>query len=94
MAGHKTNKGVASGLATLGATGKLTTAQVPTALAAITAQAAAVTDLVVSVGTADGTVADVGASFNQTTLNNNFRDLADKVNALMASLRTAGILAP
>lgn len=35
-----------------------------------------------AVGTADGTVADVGASFNQTTLNDNFRELSDKINAL------------
>ena len=34
-------------------------------------------------GTADGTLADVGASFNQATLNNNFADLAAKVNYLL-----------
>jgi hypothetical protein len=43
--------------------------------------------LTVSVGTADGTVADVGAAFSQATLNNNFRDLADKINAIRAVLR-------
>ena len=33
-------------------------------------------------GTADGTLQNVGASFNQTTLNNNFADLAAKINAI------------
>lgn len=54
---------------------------------------AAIADLVVSVGTSDGTVADVGAAFNQTTLNNNFRDVADKLNAVLAALRVANIIA-
>lgn len=56
-------------------------------------QAAAVTDLTEGPGTADGTVDDVGASFNQTTLNNNFKELSTKLNALMASMRTANSLA-
>ena len=34
-------------------------------------------------GTADGTLADVGGSFSQATLNNNFADLAAKVNYLL-----------
>jgi hypothetical protein len=42
--------------------------------------------LSVSVGTSDNTVADVGASFSQTTLNNNFRDIADNYNLLRADL--------
>lgn len=37
-------------------------------------------------GTADATVADVGASFSQATLNNNFADLTAKVNALIRRL--------
>lgn len=37
-------------------------------------------------GTADNTLADVGGSFSQATLNNNFADLAAKVNALLAIL--------
>lgn len=52
----------------------------------------AVADIVATVGTADGTLADVGGAFNQTTLNNNFRDLADKLNALLAECRKAGII--
>lgn len=55
---------------------------------------AAIADLSMSVGTSDGTIADVGAAFNQTTLNNNFRDVGDKVNAILAALRTAGVIAP
>jgi len=39
-----------------------------------------------STGTADGTVADVGASFSQATLNNNFADLAAKVNYLLRKM--------
>lgn len=32
-------------------------------------------------GTGDGTVADVGGGFNQATLNNNFRDVVNAINA-------------
>lgn len=34
-------------------------------------------------GTADGTLADVGGAFSQATLNNNFADIAAKINALV-----------
>jgi hypothetical protein len=44
-------------------------------------------------GAADGTVADVGAAFNQATLNNNFADLIDKINALRTALRDLGLMA-
>lgn len=47
--------------------------------------------LTAATGTASDTIADVGASFSQTTLNNNFKSLADKLNALIASIDTAGI---
>lgn len=56
-------------------------------------QAATVAALTATTGTADGTVADVGASFSQATLNNNFRDLSDKVNELIAALKAAGLMA-
>lgn len=36
--------------------------------------------LVTSVGTGDGTIADVTGSFSQSVLNNNFKDVADAVN--------------
>lgn len=49
--------------------------------------------LTMTVGTADGTVADVGAAFNQTTLNNNFRDLGEKINSIRTLLRTVGFMA-
>lgn len=52
----------------------------------------AIADLVHAVGTADGTVADVGAAFAQATLNDNFRDLSTKVNAILAVLREANLI--
>lgn len=54
--------------------------------------AAAVPDITNIVGTADGALVDVGASFNQATLNNNFADVAAKVNALAAALRLQKII--
>ncbi len=80
-----TAKGQPNGLATLDSSGNVTGAQFVTA--------AAIADLAMTVGTADNTLADVGASFNQTTLNNNMRDLGEKVNAILAALRAAGIVA-
>ncbi len=56
-------------------------------------QAGASANLTHSVGTADGTVDDVGSSFNQTTLNNNFKECSSKINAILAALRGAGIIA-
>jgi hypothetical protein len=52
----------------------------------------AVASLTAASGTADDTIADVGASFNQATLNNNFKDLATKLNALLVECRKAGII--
>jgi predicted HD phosphohydrolase len=55
-------------------------------------QAAIGAALTHSVGTADGTVDDVGAAFNQTTLNNNFKELSTRCNdlrTLVNELRTA-----
>lgn len=49
-------------------------------------KAARITKLTTSVGTADNTVADVGAAFSQATLNNNFADLAAKINAIIDAL--------
>jgi hypothetical protein len=39
-------------------------------------------------GTADGTLADVTATFSQVILNNNFADVANKINANVADLST------
>lgn len=44
-------------------------------------------------GTASSTVANVGASFSQVTLNNNFASILTKVNDLRAALRAAGLMA-
>lgn len=38
-------------------------------------------------GTADGTVGDVGGSFSQATLNNNFKELVVKINQLAALIK-------
>jgi hypothetical protein len=67
-------------------------AELKTVLAAI--PQTAIVSLTAASGTADNTVADVGAAFSQATLNNNFQDLATKVNAILAVLRAAGIVAP
>ncbi len=57
-------------------------------------QASAITALTDSTtGTGDNTVVDVGAAFNQATLNNNFADLIAKINALIAAVKGAGITA-
>lgn len=45
-----------------------------------------------AVGTANNALTDVGASFDQTTLNANFADLAAKVNAILVELRKAGVI--
>lgn len=47
--------------------------------------------LTAATGTASLTIADVGGSFAQATLNNNFRSLAEQVNLITAALRKAGL---
>lgn len=44
------------------------------------------TTLTAASGTADGTVDDVGGAFNQTTLNNNFKEMATGINALIVDV--------
>jgi len=44
-------------------------------------------------GIASDTLADVGASFTQATLNNNFASLAAKVDALIGALKRHGLMA-
>jgi hypothetical protein len=56
-------------------------------------QGAPVPTLTEGPGTADGVIADVGAGYDPAVLNDNFRELAAIVNALISSLRAAGILA-
>ena len=45
------------------------------------------TDLTAATGTASTTISDVGAAFSQSTLNNNFKSLADRINAISAMLK-------
>jgi len=47
-----------------------------------------------SVGTANNTIADVTGTFSQSILNDNFRDLGEKVNAILTALRDHGIVDP
>lgn len=56
------------------------------------ASSGALVTLTMAVGTANNTVADVGAAFNQTTLNDNFRDVVEKLNAVILALREASIV--
>lgn len=57
-------------------------------------QAAAIVNLTDSTtGTANDTLTDVGGAFVQATLNNNFADIAAKINGILAALRGAGIIA-
>ncbi len=45
-----------------------------------------------AVGTADGTVADVGASFNQATLNDNFKEITTKLASIRTLLQARGLM--
>lgn len=56
------------------------------------AGSAAIPNLTIAAGTADNVVVDVGAAFSQATLNNNFADVAAKLNAVLAALREASIV--
>jgi hypothetical protein len=54
---------------------------------------AAITNLTDGFGTADGTVADVTTGFVQGTLNDNFQEMSTKINAILAALRAANVIA-
>lgn len=86
-----TTKGVANGLATLGSGGKLATAQVPAALADIAGQAAAVADLG-ALTSAQITGGESPTEAEHNALQTDVAAIRTKVNALLASLRTAGLL--
>jgi len=45
-----------------------------------------------AVGTADGTLDDVTGSHSQTILNNNFKELSSRVNALRTALVNLGLI--
>lgn len=51
----------------------------------------AITSLTAATGTASNTVADVGGSFDQTTLNNNLKSLAEKINEILVKLNRSGL---
>lgn len=53
--------------------------------------AAAPVALTAATGTASDTIADVGAAFNQTTLNNNFKSIATKLNQVLTALEASSI---
>jgi type III secretory pathway component EscU len=48
-------------------------------------------DLTAATGVTGNTVADVGAAFSQATLNNNFKVVADKINAINDALKASGV---
>jgi hypothetical protein len=56
-------------------------------------QAAALSPLTTSVGFASDSLEDVGASYSQSALNDNFASLAAKVDALIAALKLHGLMA-
>ncbi len=57
-------------------------------------QAPSLTSLTASAGsTASDTLADVGTSFSQATLNNNFAGLAAKIDSLIVALKRHGLMA-
>lgn len=74
-----TSKGAASGLATLDSTGKLTAAQRAVGT--------------VGVAVANVATANADATYGQPEADL-INELKTQVNALLASLRTAGVLAP
>lgn len=51
---------------------------------------AALTDS--TTGSANDTLSDVGGAFNQATLNNNFADVAAKINAIRTALINSGLI--
>jgi predicted flavoprotein YhiN len=71
---------------TAGAAGILATA--------VVGDQTAIVHLTAASGTPDNTVVDVGGGFVQATLNNNFADLAAKINAILTALEAAGLLTP
>lgn len=81
-----TAKGVANGLATLGSGGKLTTAQVPAALAGISAQGTAVADLGALTSAAPSALTAVAATGGDAPTEAEYNALLTDVTALRATL--------
>lgn len=57
------------------------------------AVSAAQADVTTAAGTPAAGTVDVGASFAQGTLNNNFATIVTEINKIRAALRDAGIIA-
>ncbi len=55
-------------------------------------QATALSLLTSAAGTASSTLGDVGATFSQSAINNNFASLSAKVNAMIAALQLHGLM--
>jgi hypothetical protein len=53
---------------------------------------AAITGATTSTGTADGVIADVGATHNQGILNDNFKELQVQIDAILTALRNVNII--
>ena len=62
---------------------KVLAAQLPNSQPAMQA----IVPLTAATGTTGNTIADVTGAFSQTVLNNNFKALSDKVNAILAQLK-------
>lgn len=54
----------------------------------------AIVSLTAASGTANNVVVDVTASPTQALINDNFKDVASKINEILVELRKAGIIAP
>lgn len=92
MPNHASNKGVANGLATLGATGKLSTGEVPTALASLS-QGVAVAD-VGAMTSAAATGGDAPTEAEHNAVRTDVVAIRATLLALQNSLQGAGIIAP
>lgn len=56
-------------------------------------QESAIVSLTNAVGTGNDALQDVTATFSQTILNNNFKDVTDKVEEVLVILRAHGLIA-
>lgn len=56
------------------------------------AQSGPIVSLANSFGTGNDTIEDVTATPTQAAINNNFRDVSNKINEILVALRNAGII--
>lgn len=52
----------------------------------------AIPDITGATGTANGAIEDVTGTPTQSAINNNFKECADKINAILAVMRNAGFI--